>query len=104
MNADHRNICKFRSRDDPNYQLLRNALHTAVDMIRAASGGDRTQELEDLAHMDLSEGPSINIISQLAAFLGIDNTLEDDLIIQQVLKQPGSYEWLTNRAPFTSWE
>lgn len=110
MNADHRHVCKFKSRDDPNYRLLRNALHTAVDMIRAASGGDNTQEvrriqeLQDIAHLDLSEGPSINIGSKLAASLGIVHTLEDDLITLQVLKQPGSCEWLTNRASFACWE
>ncbi|KAI2604221.1 Alpha/Beta hydrolase protein [Hypoxylon fragiforme] len=35
MNADHRQLCKFKSPKDPNYRLLRNALHTAGDMIRS---------------------------------------------------------------------
>ncbi len=34
MNADHRHVCKFESLVDPNYKLLRNALHKAVSMIR----------------------------------------------------------------------
>jgi len=34
MDADHRHVCKFKTPDDPNYKLLRNALHEAVSMIR----------------------------------------------------------------------
>ncbi|KAJ8122027.1 hypothetical protein ONZ43_g1672 [Nemania bipapillata] len=37
MDADHRHVCKFDNTTDPNYKKLRNALATAIDMIRAES-------------------------------------------------------------------
>ena len=33
LSADHRTICKFSSRTDVNYQLLRNALNATIDSI-----------------------------------------------------------------------
>lgn len=35
MDADHRNVCKFHSQDDPNYQKLRNSLSNAIDQIKS---------------------------------------------------------------------
>lgn len=37
MDADHRQVCKFDNAMDPNYRKLRNALTTAIDMIKAES-------------------------------------------------------------------
>jgi pimeloyl-ACP methyl ester carboxylesterase len=39
MDADHRNVCKFRDEKDPNYQKLRNALSSAVSMIKNGGKG-----------------------------------------------------------------
>ena len=33
LNADHRNVCKFGSKDDPNYTILRNAFIQTIDKI-----------------------------------------------------------------------
>lgn len=33
LNADHRNMCKFGSKDDPNYIILRNAFIQTIDKI-----------------------------------------------------------------------
>jgi hypothetical protein len=33
LNADHRGVCKFDHPTDPNYQTLRNAFITTIDMI-----------------------------------------------------------------------
>lgn len=37
MDADHRHVCKFDNSTDPNYRKLRNALATAIDMIKTES-------------------------------------------------------------------
>lgn len=33
LNADHRNVCKFRSEDDPNYKIIRNHFIVTIDVI-----------------------------------------------------------------------
>ncbi|KFA52959.1 hypothetical protein S40293_09406 [Stachybotrys chartarum IBT 40293] len=104
MNCDHRHLCKFESRSDPNYRLLRNSLHTLVDSIRQAKrmGGDENPELE--VQDGLGSGTSVEVSSRLMAFLGIADTSEDDLAMLQVLKEPGSCEWFTEKTCFASWE
>lgn len=37
MDANHRQLCKFKNTLDPNYRKLRNALSSAVDMIKLKS-------------------------------------------------------------------
>jgi hypothetical protein len=105
MNADHRHVCKFDSPANPNYKMLRNALHTAVDMIRAA-----LLELTPL-HTDvdfIAAEPSDSTLgeasSRLRSFLGVRGTVEDDLVTLQVLKEPGSCQWFTEKICFASWK
>lgn len=114
MNADHRQICKFDTPADPNYKVLRNALLTAVDTIRAREGTDLEPESADLSERaggfstrlprasELSMSPA-EINSVLRLFLGAGESLEGDLATLQVLKQPGSCKWLTERTAFASW-
>lgn len=87
MSADHRHLSRFESRQDPNYRALRNALHTALDMIRAAN-----------------EEPSVDVASRLMAVLGISDHMDDNLTVLQVLKEPGSCAWFTDMIIFTAWE
>ncbi|KAK1761729.1 hypothetical protein QBC33DRAFT_564472 [Phialemonium atrogriseum] len=102
MNADHRHVCKFDSQADPNYRMLRNALHTAVDMTRAAA----VELVQPHASIDpmTSDSALIEANSRLRCFLGVGNTLENDLATLQGLKEPGSCQWLTEKTCFTSWK
>ncbi|KAI1500933.1 hypothetical protein F5X99DRAFT_418859 [Biscogniauxia marginata] len=84
VDADHRHVCKFDSSVtnlpvlDPNYRKLRNALCTAIDMIRSGS--------------------------RVEAVLGLtDTTYEDDLASLQELRHPGSCAWFTEQPHFDSW-
>lgn len=98
MNADHRHVCKFTSREDSNYKMLRNALHTAIDEIKE-------QLLEStFSHLDTTDDTKAEIDLRLRSFLGVGDTLEDDLALQSELKMPDSCEWLTNKACFACWK
>ncbi|KAK3291007.1 uncharacterized protein B0H64DRAFT_411125 [Chaetomium fimeti] len=97
MDADHRQVCKFESPADPNYKLLRNALATAVDLIRATSRSGQGQLSQ--AHLSPRESRE-----KVSAFLEIRDTPERDLDSLQSLKEPGSCQWFTERPSFRSWE
>ncbi|KKP01908.1 hypothetical protein THAR02_05984 [Trichoderma harzianum] len=92
MNADHRHVCKFTTREDSNYKMVRNALHTAVDEIK-----DRLME-STLSQLDTADSTEIELDLRLKSLLGVSDTLEEDLTLQSELKMPDSCEWLTNKS------
>ncbi|KAI1134032.1 WD40-repeat-containing domain protein [Hypoxylon sp. FL0543] len=105
MNADHRHLCKFNSPADPNYRILRNALHTAADMLRSLLPGDLA--LSE-THVDLAstqrDSKEESASQRLRSFLGVVDTLEDELQILQLLQEPGSCRWFTESRHFISWK
>lgn len=105
MNADHRELCKFNSPADPNYRILRNALHTAADMIRSLPPRDFAPSW---THSDSAptqhDSNQENINQRLSSFLGVVDTLEDELQILQLLQEPGSCRWFSDAEPFISWK
>jgi len=106
VNADHRHLCKFDSPDDPNYKMLRNALVTAVDMIRATppeaglprAGVDST-ELRPWTTLADAEASA-----RLKSLLGACDSMETHLATLQGLKEPGSCLWFTEGPSFSSWK
>jgi pimeloyl-ACP methyl ester carboxylesterase len=109
LDADHRQVCKFDTPDDPNYRILRNALHTAIDMIRETAGrAPGTLPPRDTDTGNSAVPPkrfmsSVEATSRLRSFLGIRSSPESDLATLQALKQPGSCEWFTAKTCFASW-
>ncbi|XXG96484.1 hypothetical protein Hte_002767 [Hypoxylon texense] len=105
MNADHRQLCKFNSPADPNYRILRNALHTATDMLRSLPPLDLTPSQIHASSASAQQDLNQESISQrLRSFLGVDDTLEDELQILQLLQEPGSCRWFSEAKPFVSWK
>ncbi|KLU88594.1 hypothetical protein MAPG_07579 [Magnaporthiopsis poae ATCC 64411] len=106
MDADHRHVCKFETPSDPNYKILRNALVTSIDMARAASrefGG--APSLDGLALSPRThERPPADEMLRLRSLLGVSPDVEDDLLTLQLLKEPGSCVWFTERPCFTEWK
>ncbi|KAF3077055.1 hypothetical protein CFAM422_000399 [Trichoderma lentiforme] len=98
MNADHRHVCKFTTREDSNYKMVLNALHTAVDEIK-----DRLLE-STLSQLDTADSTAIEKDLRLQSLLGVSDTLGEDLILQSELKIPDSCEWLTKMPCFVSWK
>ena len=112
LNADHRHVCKFETPSDSNYKTVRNALVTAIDMVKAnisthpgvVMRPDPT--VEDLKVSLTSPTPFRSSSEELAclrAFLGPRDSLEGDLEILNTVKQPGSCHWFTEHASFTAW-
>ncbi|KAK1244024.1 hypothetical protein MKX08_002162 [Trichoderma sp. CBMAI-0020] len=97
MNADHRHVCKFTSREDSNYRMLRNALHTAIDEIQ--------EKALDTAflHLDTTDR-DVETDARLESFFKLRDILEEDLTLQSELKMPESCEWLINQPQFLSWK
>ncbi|KAI0141226.1 hypothetical protein GGR57DRAFT_520646 [Xylariaceae sp. FL1272] len=88
MDADHRHVCKFDDSRDPNYRKLRNALCTAVDMIK----GEATHHTPREA------------LAQIESVLETrDRPFEDDLASLQELRHPGSCAWFTEESHVASW-
>jgi len=116
MNADHRHVCKFETRLDPNYKMLRNALVTAIDMIKTtpsvltsepgASESNETDKHAKPVPRLISDSMSpAEATSRLRSFLGIrDSYEEDDLTTLHILKQPGSCHWFMEKDFFSSWK
>lgn len=97
MNADHRHVCKFTGREDSNYRILRNALHTAIDEIQ--------EKALDTAflHLDTTDR-DVEADARLESFFKLRDILEEDLTLQSELKMPESCEWLINKPQFLSWK
>ncbi|KAK3681030.1 hypothetical protein B0T22DRAFT_523836 [Podospora appendiculata] len=109
MNADHRHLCKFETKADPNYKTLRNALLTAVDRIRASAssvvGGPGLAADQPMRLLRLSDSMSLpEATARLRAFLGVRDMLDSDLTTLQILRQPGSCQWFTETASFAGWK
>lgn len=113
MNANHRQVCKFKTPDDPNYKKLRNAFVTAIDLVRAASPtGPQAPDPQPSSTTEgnatplphLSSSPPAEAISKLRAFLHPPDSIERDLAMLQVQKLPGSCQWLTQQLWFQAWE
>ncbi|RWA07822.1 hypothetical protein EKO27_g7285 [Xylaria grammica] len=88
MDADHRHVCKFDNATDPNYRKLRDALTTAIDMIKAENSDSTPRET----------------ILQLEGILGMtEPAYEDDLAALQDLRHPGSCFWFTEQPDLSRW-
>lgn len=106
MDADHRHVCKFDNATDPNYKKLRNALTTAVDMIKAESKyTDRTLANNSLLIISPDSGSTPRETAlQLKGILGMtERVYEDDLAALQELRHPGSCSWLTKQPDLGRW-
>ena len=112
LNADHRHVCKFKTPSDSNYKTVRNALVTAIDLVKAhlltgPSSLMRSVPLAEEANMlPRSPAPSRSSneeIASLRALLTPRDSLEGDLEILQTVKQAGSCTWFTDHAFFMAW-
>ncbi|KAI0135872.1 hypothetical protein F4814DRAFT_39480 [Daldinia grandis] len=105
MNADHRQLCKFDSPADPNYRILRNALHTAADMLRSLPLRNSTPLQPHINLTSAQQDSNQEGVKQrLMSFLDVTDTPEDDLQILQVLQEPGSCRWFSEAKRFISWK
>ncbi|KAB8215064.1 hypothetical protein BDV33DRAFT_208698 [Aspergillus novoparasiticus] len=90
LNSDHRPICKFESPQDPNYITVRNALALTINRI---SNSVRESE-EDMMRCSIND---------LKVYLGVPGNLEDDLILVEDARMPGTCEWLEAKTSYVTW-
>ena len=90
VDANHRDICKFYTQNDPNYLTIRNALATVVNEFRdhlSHSRRDFDKEKRQL----------------LDNYLNASDAPEDDLMAVDARRLRGSCRWLTQKESFTEW-
>ncbi|KAL2264512.1 hypothetical protein VTJ83DRAFT_7022 [Remersonia thermophila] len=91
MDADHRSICKFESRNDPNYRSLAVNFGYTVGSILEYLHHSKKEEREQQLHA-------------LQTYLSISNTPEDDLLSFRDPHIPGTCHWFTSSDRFSRWE
>jgi WD40 repeat protein len=90
LNADHRNVCKYASREDPNYLTVRNALASVLTILRDRFASSKQKVSKERRQL-------------LDTLLGISEAPEDDLMIADSHRMDGSLEWLIRKENFQEW-
>ncbi|KAI0107919.1 NACHT and WD domain protein [Hypoxylon sp. NC0597] len=85
LNANHRDICKFDSTDDPNYITLKNAICSAVeDLLKDVSKSNMERSKEQLRILE--------------SYLSVSNQLHEYFPVVD-----GSCQWIDTRDDFQDW-
>ncbi|KAJ4300151.1 hypothetical protein N0V88_002820 [Collariella sp. IMI 366227] len=91
LDADHRSVAMYSTKEDPSYVSVRNALSTVISLERDSS----QLQIQASAQEDQDA---------LNRFLGVSDSPEDDIMIQESTKLPGSCEWLGSKPDYLSWK
>lgn len=91
LNADHRHVVKFLTREDVNYKTIRNALAAVIHRFRH----------EMLPVNDPND--QIALQDQLNLCLETSEAPGDELMAVESVRMPGSCEWVLRRDSFTEW-
>ena len=89
LDADHHDVCKYTSEQDPNYISIRNILKYLV-------GKHRSQDLPIL------ESNSVDELQEIASAFGQVEEPVDDLMFFSDRRMPGSCEWTEEDPTFVS--
>ncbi|KAI1141765.1 hypothetical protein F5Y05DRAFT_272392 [Hypoxylon sp. FL0543] len=86
--ANHHDVCKFTSTDDPNYVSVVGALRSVVSAVRSSKESNSTVE-EDLAHV--------------ANLLGVSGPPEDDIAACRAVRKAGTCQQFLTSKDFYNW-
>ncbi|KUI70190.1 Vegetative incompatibility protein HET-E-1 [Cytospora mali] len=86
--ANHHDVCKFSSPEDPNYQSVKGALRSVVNSIRFSNEGNLDTEKD---------------LSILRKWLGVTGIPEDSLSAIRSDRIPGTCEALLETPEFGEW-
>ena len=92
MNADHNSICKFESREDPNYISVKNLLKHWVTRLPKVQ-----LQLTTIRRNNEIDIKKLNLI------LGIQDTYDFDLDLRHGKVLEGTCQWITTKADFLNW-
>ena len=91
LNANHREVCKYATQTDPNYQTVRNALASTIDDFRSGAIACR-RKISTERHRLLS------------GFLGLSEAPEDYLMDVDSKRMSGSCEWQLQNPEYQNWQ
>lgn len=91
LDADHRHVAMYPSVNDPAYIVVRNALATLVSSRR---------EEQQLTRQNVAQGDK-TILNHV---LGVSDAPEDDIMMQDSLRHPGSCGWLSRKEYYVDWK
>lgn len=91
LNANHREVVKFGSKDDPNYLTVRNSLASAIHSL-TRENSLRRREVDNEARR------------RLDYFLGVSGPPDDDLMRIDATRMEGSGQWLFEKSEFRQWQ
>lgn len=90
LDANHRDVARYSTPNDPSYILVRNALAVTIENQRK-SLDSRRQEVKHFEMLALSK------------FLGVSSAPEDDLMANEFQKLPETCQWFLQRGVFQQW-
>jgi WD40 repeat protein len=88
--ADHHDVCKYSSRDDPNYVIVRNMLQTLMRDLRSKGMNIRANQMSDE-------------LRDIEKLLGISRGPEDDFNLFRRRWMPNTCNWIINEPALKSW-
>ncbi|KAI4143733.1 MAG: hypothetical protein LQ341_002834 [Variospora aurantia] len=91
LDADHHDVCKYSSTQDPNYVSIRNAL---TSILRRVSKSDSITYDSVTIRADMGS---------VKTLLAVSSSPEADFEFFQSRRMPGSCEWILQRPTFQSW-
>lgn len=91
LDADHRHVAMFSSLEDPAYVTVRNALSSLVSSQR-----EKTRSLKKFIVQENQY--------ELSKVLGISDAPEDDIMMHDSVRLPGSCEWLLRKKYYSAWK
>ena len=90
LNANHREVCKFSSEEDPNYIAVRNSLASALGDLRDTFKLKRRET-------DYAQQQWLN------DSLGVDDSPDDDYVRVDSFRMPGSCAWIAEKQAYRHW-
>ena len=91
LNANHREVVKFGSKDDPNYLTVRNSLASAIHGL-TKENSLRRREIDNDARR------------RLDYFLGVSGPPDGDLMRIDATRMEGSGQWIFEKSEFRQWQ
>ena len=90
INANHREICKYASTDDSNYQVVRNALASTMAKLREGFFKTKDDDIEEQGRL-------------LESHLGVTDAAKDYFLDVNNSRIDRSCEWLLRKDTFRQW-
>ena len=108
MMADHHDVCKYHSVEDPNYINIKNILKTIISRITKQGKMHFKSHESIITHRYIlgATSPATNPANEdfdVGAFLGVSENPDGDLDFFTDRWLPGTCKWILSEKPFLDW-